>query len=96
MVPQNLDSRVMNYFKASNQGGQVFSRASRYDSMTCAVIIYPLEDGGGLFPTTNVDWYTSHEQAERHAADWRRFGHHVEVVCVEKMTEDEFKRINHC
>jgi hypothetical protein len=91
MPTQTLD-RAMNYFRAKNQGGQEFYRASRYENMTCAVVIYPLEDGGGLFPTTQVDWYSSQKQAERHAEDWRKFGHHVEVVCAETISEGEY----HC
>lgn len=75
---------LMRLFKARSQlVGAEYVRPSRYDEICCAVIIYPMPDGG-IFNEVTVDWYTSPAQAERHAADWRRHGHTVEVVPAEE------------
>ena len=71
----------MRCFRAHSSKGIDYSRCFRQDEITCAVIIYPMP--GGLFQDITVDWYTSMPQAERHAADWRRHGYEVEVVCTE-------------
>jgi hypothetical protein len=80
---------TMRYYKATSAWGVDYYRATRFDSITCAVIIYPLEDGGGIFPEITVDWYTCQEQAERHAQDWRRHGHRVEVVCANSVAQED-------
>ena len=79
----------MRYFKAATSGA-VHYRASRYDDIDCAIVIHPLEGGGGLFPTAEVIWYTSRQQAERHAKDWQRLEHRVELICAEPCSEQEY------
>lgn len=71
----------MRCFRAFSSKGTEFNRCFTYDSIVCAVVIYPMD--GGLFRDITVDWYTNEAQAERHAADWRRHGHEVEVICAE-------------
>lgn len=71
----------MRCFKATSTKGTEYSRCSTHEDLDCAVIIYPMP--GGLFAEVTIDWYTNRAQAERHAADWRRHGHEVEVVCAE-------------
>ena len=77
-----IQRAAMRVYKATSAQGVDYVRPFRFDEICCAVIIHPLEDGGGLFPEIQVDWYTDWSQAQRHADDWRKFGHDVEVVQV--------------
>lgn len=84
-VQQTLSIHMPSY-KAVSAYGLEFTTRTRHDYLTCAMIIYPLEEGGGLFPEVTVTWYTDLAQCERHARDWRNHGHRVEVVSVESVS----------
>lgn len=80
----------MRYYKTTTSSGAVYFTRRRWDAVCCASIIYPLEEGGGLFPDITVDWYCSHEQCERHMRDWQRHGYRTEVAPVEEISAEDY------
>lgn len=87
MLLQIQRTLPMRQFQVRSSQGVEYIRRTSLDDIVCAVIIYPLEEGGGLFPEVTVDWYTNEAQARRHAKDWQGHGHRVEVVCAQRLRD---------